>query len=121
METIHDVLQGLALGILVVCFLAGVFKTTATMAEFKRPEVAVKALVRFVLARILVVYGLELMMAMLDIAQGVVTTIIDNGGFSPEAMALPQAVKADVAEIGVIERDFAWGLTLVGSLGVPAK
>ena len=46
----------------------------------KKPEHALKLFVRFAIAKGVVSYGLELMMALFRIVQGVIGTIMDTGG-----------------------------------------
>ena len=61
---IHGALQSIGLALLVLFFLIGVMKTCGSIAELKRPEVAIKVLIRFILAKSVVTYGLELMLAL---------------------------------------------------------
>ena len=71
----------------------GVVKTCGSFAELKKPEHAVKLFVRFAIAKGLITYGMELMMAILEIIQGVVSTIMNSAGFgSPQATVLPQEI-----------------------------
>ena len=70
--SIHGAVQAVALALLVLFFLSGLVKTCGSFAEAKRPEVVLKLFVRFVLAHAAVVYGLELMMAFLDVVQGLI-------------------------------------------------
>lgn len=52
-----------------------------------------KLFVRFAIAKGLITYGMELMMAILEIIQGVVSTIMNSAGFgSPQATVLPQEI-----------------------------
>jgi len=44
--------------------------------RMKRPEVAVKVFIRFVLAKAAITYGLELMMSLFRIVQGLMTTML---------------------------------------------
>jgi len=75
---IHWTLQSVGLALVVLFFLCGVVKTCGSLAELKRPEVAVKMLVRFCLAKALVTYGLEIMMALLNIVQGMLIANTDD-------------------------------------------
>ena len=78
------------LALVVLFFLCGVVKTCGSLAELKRPEVAVKMLVRFCLAKALVTYGLEIMMALLNIVQGINGRILAAAGFiKPSPTFLP--------------------------------
>ena len=49
-----------------------VMRTCGNFAEVKRPEQALKLFIRFALAKGAVTYGLELMMALFKIVQGII-------------------------------------------------
>ena len=69
--SINGSLQAVGLALLVLFFLAGVVKTSANLGEIKRPEHALKLFLRFAIAKGAVTYGLELMMAVFTIVQGI--------------------------------------------------
>ena len=77
---IHGALQAIAIALLVLFFLVGVVKTCGTVAELKKPEHAVKLFIRFAIAKGVVTYGLELMLAIFSIVQGVIETIMRSAG-----------------------------------------
>ena len=68
---IHGALQAIGLALLVLFFVIGVVKTCGSFAEVKKPEHALKLFIRFALAKGVVTYGLELMMALFNIVQGI--------------------------------------------------
>lgn len=78
---INGALMAIGLALLVLFFVIGVMKTCGSFAEVKKPEHALKIFIRFVLAKAVVTYGLELMMAVFNIVQGVVSTIMNAAGF----------------------------------------
>ena len=78
---INGAVQAIALALLVLFFVVGVMKTCGSFAEVKKPEHALKLFIRFALAKGLVTYGLELLMAVFRIVQGLVTTIMNSAGF----------------------------------------
>ena len=75
-QTVHGTLQATGLALLVLFFAAGAVKTCGSLAEFKRPEQAIKIFVRFAIAKGMVTYGMELMLALLEIAQGMLSSVI---------------------------------------------
>jgi hypothetical protein len=116
---IHDAIQAIGLGLLVLFFVVGVIKTCGSFAEVKRPEVAVKMFIRFVLAKAAVTYGLELMMALLTIAQGLIAQIMTAAGFiGTSSTVLPQSIKDAVEATGFFESIPLWAVTLIGSLAI---
>lgn len=80
MVGIHGALQAIGYGLLVLFFAAGVVKTCGTFVEAKRPEQALKLFIRFALAKAAVTYGLDLMLAIFQIVQGMVSTVINQSG-----------------------------------------
>lgn len=78
---IHGALQAVGLALLVLFFVVGMMKTCGSFAEVKKPEHALKLFIRFALAKGAVTYGLELMMALFKIVQGIISTIMNAAGF----------------------------------------
>ena len=119
MMDIHGALQAIAYALLVLFFVIGVMKTCGSFAELKRPEHALKIFFRFVLAKSVVTYGLELMLAFLDIIQGVIGTILNTAGLGqPEAEFLPQEIVTAIEECGFFDSIPLWAITLIGGLFV---
>ena len=75
---IHGALQAIGYALLVLFFVVGVVKTCGSFTEVKRPEHALKIFIRFAIAKGVVTYGLELMMALFNIIQGVTSTIMQT-------------------------------------------
>lgn len=114
---IHGALQATGLALLVLFFVVGVVKTTGSFAEMKKPELAVKLFVRFVLAKAVVTYGLDLMMALFTIIQGIISTMMEHSGFgSSETMALPETIAQAIEDVGFWQSIPLWVVTLLGSL-----
>lgn len=114
---IHGALMAIGLALLVLFFVVGVIKTCGSFAELKKPEHAVKIFIRFAIAKGVVTYGLELMMALFDIAQGVIRTVMKASGLgAADNMALPKEIITAVEECGFFESIPLWAVTLIGSL-----
>lgn len=60
---IHGALQAIGYALLVLFFVVGVVKTCGSFAEVKKPEHALKLFIRFALAKGVITYGMELMLA----------------------------------------------------------
>lgn len=115
--TIHGALQAVGLALLVLFFVMGVMRTCGSLAETKRPETALKLFVRFALAKGAVTYGLELMMALFEIVQGTVSTIMASAGFGAAQQAvLPSEIVTAVESCGFFESIPLWAVTLIGGL-----
>ena len=116
---INGSLQAIGLALLVLFFLAGVVKTSANLGEIKRPEHALKLFLRFAIAKGVVTYGLELMMAIFTIVQGVIAKIMSTSGIAGAAKTtLPDAMVKAIEDCGFFESIPLWGVTLIGSLFV---
>lgn len=114
---IHNALKGIGLGLLVLFFAVGVVKTCGSLAETRRPERALGLFVRFVLAKAAVQYGLDAMLAVFEIAQGTVSTIMTASGVSGLTdAALPQEIIDKVAQVGFWQSIPLWAVTLLGGL-----
>ena len=114
---INDALKAIAYALLVLFFVIGVMKTCGSFTELKRPEVAFKCFIRFVLAQAAVTYGMELMTALFSIAQGAIQTIMGASGLSAmEASTLPAEIATTIEDVGLLESIPLWAVTLLGSL-----
>lgn len=114
---INDALKAIGYALLVLFFVMGVVKTCGSFAELKKPELAFKCFVRFVLAQAAVSWGLELMTALFSVAQGAVTTIMDASGLTAmTATSLPDEMVAVIEDVGFIDSIPLWAVTLLGSL-----
>ena len=114
---IHGGLQAIGLAMLVLFFVVGVVKTFGSFTEVKKPEHAVKLFVRFAIAKGVVTYGLELMMALFDIAQGIVSGIMKAAGLGKVTKTvLPKDMIKAIEDCGFFESIPLWAVTLIGSL-----
>jgi len=114
---IHGALQAIGLALLVLFFVIGVVKTCGSFAEVKRPEQALKLFIRFALAKGVVTYGLELMMALFNIVQGIISTIMGSSGFgTANQTVLPEAIVQAIQNCGFFESIPLWAVTLIGGL-----
>jgi len=114
---IHSAVQAIGLGLLVLFFVIGVMKTCGNFAELKRPEIAVKMFIRFALAKAAVTHGLELMMAVFNIVQGLISRIMTAAGFAGASnTVLPESIKTAIDNTGFFASIPLWAVTLLGGL-----
>ena len=114
---IHGALQAIGYSLLVLFFVVGVMKTCGSFAEIKRPEIALKMFIRFVLAKASIDYGLELMTSLFEIVQGIVSKIMETSGLSSTTETiLPESIIKAIEESGFWESVPLWAVTLIGSL-----
>ena len=111
---IHGAIQAIALALLVLFFVVGVMKTCGSFAEAKKPEHALKLFIRFALAKGLITYGLELMMAIFKIVQGIASTAMNAAGFGDVVQTtLPNEIITAVESCGFFESIPLWAVTLI--------
>lgn len=116
---IHGAIRSIGLALLVLFFVVGVMRTCGSFAETKRPETALKLFIRFVLAKGVVTYGLDLMLALFSIVQGVVSTIMSSAGLGAvQQTVLPTEIITSIEECSFFESIPLWAVTLIGSLFV---
>lgn len=114
---IHGALKATGLALLVLFFVIGVVKTCGSFTEVKRPEHALKLFIRFALAKGVVTYGLELMMALFNIAQGVISTIMGSSGLGTATQTvLPGTIIQAIEDCGFLASIPLWAVTLIGGL-----
>ena len=117
MTNIHDAVQAIGLGLLVLFFVVGVMKSCGSVAEMKKPEIALKLFIRFALAKGVVTYGLELMMALFQIVQGLISRIMSAAGMTMVPNTnLPTEIVEAVENCGFFESIPLWAVTLIGGL-----
>ena len=116
-SNIHGALQAIGFALLVLFFVSGVVKTCGSFAEVKRPEQVFKLFVRFALSKAVITYGLDLMMSIFKIVQGVIRTIMNTSGLGRvDEAVLPVQMITAIEECGFLESIPLWAVTIIGSL-----
>lgn len=116
-QNIHGAMLAIGLALLVLFFVVGVMKTCSSLTEVKKTEHALKLFIRFALAKGVVTYGLQLMLAIFDIVQGTITKIMTTSGLgSITKTTLPKSIITSVEKCGFFESIPLWAVTLIGGL-----
>ncbi|MGN1341701.1 MAG: hypothetical protein ACI4VL_00530 [Bacilli bacterium] len=116
---INGAVQAMGLALLVLFFVVGIIKTCGSLAEVKKPEHAFKLFIRFAIAKGVVTYGLDLMLAIYKIVQGLMSTIMTTAGFSTATKSvLPTEIVTAIESCGFFESVPLWAVTLIGGLFV---
>lgn len=117
MVDINGALKAIGYALLVLFFLMGIMRQFNSFQEIKRPEQSLKLFVRFALAKAAITYGLDLMLAMFKIVQGIITKIMEASGFTgSQNITLPQSMIDTIESCGFWESIPLWAVTLIGSL-----
>ena len=114
---IHGAIQAIGLALLVLFFLTSVMKTCGSFAEMKRPEIAIKVFLRFVISKAVVTHGLDLMIAVYNIVQGITMKVMSTAGIgNMEEAVLPEEIIVAVESCNFWQSIPLWAVTLIGSL-----
>lgn len=117
MVNINGAVQAIGLALLVLFFVVGVVRTCGSFTDVKKPEHALKLFIRFAIAKGVITYGLELMLALFDIVQDTISTIMTSAGFgTPNQTTLPAEMVTTIESCGFFESIPLWAVTLIGGL-----
>lgn len=117
MVNINGAVQAIGLALLVLFFVVGVVRTCGSFTDVKKPEHALKLFIHFAIAKGVITYGLELMLALFNIVQGTISTIMTSAGFgTPNQTTLPAEMVTTIESCGFFESIPLWAVTLIGGL-----
>lgn len=115
--SINGSLKAVGYALLVLFFLVGVVKTCGSFSEIKKPEHALRLFVRFAIAKAVVGYGLDLMMALFRIVQGIISRTMDVANIGSIAVtSLPDGMTEAIQDLTFFQSIPAWAVSLIGSL-----
>lgn len=77
MVNINQAIQYIAYALLILFFGIGVFKEVSNFTELKRPETAFKLFLRYIVAKTLITYAMDLMNLIFSIFAGIIQKICD--------------------------------------------
>ncbi len=116
-QSIYGSLQAVGYALLVLFFVVGVMRTCGSIAEIKRPEQALKLFLRFAIAKGIVTYGMDIMLAFMSVIQGVINTIMSSVGFGTAAeTVIPEEMVAAIETCSFFDSIPLWAITLIGGL-----
>lgn len=116
-KKIYGSMQAVGFALLVLFFVIGVMKTCSSLTEVKKPEHAFKLFIRFALAKIVITYGMDLLLSIFKIVQGITSSIMTTAKFtSASTTTLPTEIIKAVESCGFFESIPLWAVTLIGGL-----
>ena len=114
---IHGGMQAIGYGLLVLFFAISIFKSTVSFREFQRPEYVLKHFLYFVMAKLAITYGMDVMTGIFTVCGSVIATVAGSiGGLTAGAVTLPIEIAEAVQEVGFWASIPLWLITLLGSL-----
>lgn len=114
---INGALQAIGLSLLVLFFVVGMLRTCGSITEVKRPEQVLKLFIRFAIAKVLVSEGLDIMLKIFEIVQGITITIMKTAGISGATKSvLPNDIVVAINNTRFLKSIPLWAVTLIGGL-----
>ena len=116
---IYGTVQSVALGLLVLFFVAGLLQTACRYTELRRPEAVGRLFLRFLLAKGLVCRGMEILRKILSVCLGLINSLMEASGIAqPAAQVLPESIAESIRECGFWESVPLWTVSLVAIVGI---
>ncbi len=114
--TINGGMQAIGYGLLVLFFAIGIFRSASGFRDFQRPEHLLRHFIYFVLAKLGITYGMDLLVNIFDVCSGIVATAAGSiGGLT----GAPWRCRRDCGRhrrCGLLASIPLWLVTLLGSL-----
>ena len=113
--TINGGMQAIGYGLLVLFFAIGIFRSASSFRDFQRPEHLLRHFIYFVLAKLGITYGMDLLVDVFDVCSGIVATAAGSvGGLTGASVALPQEIADAIGDVGFFASIPLWLVTLYG-------
>ena len=117
--SINGAMQAIGYGLLVLFLAISIFRSSASFRDFQRPEHFLRHFIYFVLAKLGITYGMDLMTNIFSVCNGIVATAASSvGGIAGASVALPNEIAESIGEVGLLASIPLWLVTLLGSLVV---
>ena len=71
-KTLNGAMQSIGLSLLVIFMLVGVIKKSTSFEDMKRPEQILKLFLRFVIGKVVITYGMPLMVEIFSVSLGII-------------------------------------------------
>ena len=114
---IHGGMKSIAYALLVLFFIIGVARTTTNFSEIKRPEQALKLFIRFAIAKGVVTYSMDILLAIFRVVQGIINKIAGNvGNILTQGVTLPEVMQQKILECSFLDSIPLWIVALLSSL-----
>ena len=114
--------MGIGYGLLVLFFAIGVFSSAASFKELQRPEFALRNFIRFVLAKVAVGRGMEIMTAIFSICGSVVSATMNSiGGAVTTSASLPGEIISAIEDVGFMQSIPLWLVSFLPATQVTSR
>lgn len=100
-QTVNGAMQGIGYGLLVLFLAIGIFRSSAGFRDFQRPEHVLRHFIYFVMAKLAVTYGIDLMVDIFAVCAGIISTAAGSvGGIDGAAVSLPTEIVTAIGNVG---------------------
>ena len=119
--TINGGMQAIGYGLLVLFFAIGIFRSASGFRDFQRPEHLLRHFIYFVLAKLGITYGMDLLVNIFDVCSGIVATAAGSiGGVMPGILSFAAGAMIYVVVEELIPEAHLGEHSHVGSVSVMA-
>lgn len=116
-QTVNGAMQGIGYGLLVLFLAIGIFRSSASFRDFQRPEHVLRHFIYFVMAKLAVTYGIDLMVDIFAVCAGIISTAAGSvGGIDGATVSLPAEMATAIEDVGFLASIPLWLVTLLGCL-----
>ena len=116
-QTVNGAMQGIGYGLLVLFLAIGIFRSGVGFRDFRRPEYVLRHFLYFVMAKLAVTYGIDLMMDIFAVCAGIISAAAGSvGGIEGAAVTLPGEIATTIEGVGFLASIPLWLVTLLGCL-----
>ena len=116
-QTVNGAMQGIGYGLLVLFLAIGIFRSSASFRDFQRPEHVLRHFIYFVMAKLAVTYGIDLMVDIFAVCAGIISAAADSvGGIDGATVSLPAEMASAIEDVGFLASIPLWLVTLLGCL-----
>jgi len=114
---INGALKAIGYALLVIFFAMSVFGGTMNLKELKNWQTSFRYFIRFVCAKTAVTFGMDIMISVFSICNGVVSKVATSmGSISAATITLPGEIQNTIESLGFLESIPLWLVTLLGTL-----
>ena len=116
-QTVNGAMQSIGYGLLVLFLAIGIFRSSTSFRDFQRPEHVLRHFIYFVMAKLAVTYGIDLMVDIFAVCAGIISAAAGSvGGIDGATVSLPAEMAAAIEDVGFLASIPLWLVTLLGCL-----
>ena len=115
-QNVFGSMQAVGYALLILFFSIGILKTAGSLTDLKRPEVAIKMFIRFLLTKLALDNLMTGMNRCIEIGKSLILTINDRAGIQITNLSVPDSVKTAIKDLKWNNGLFMAIVALLGAL-----